>query len=184
LLLMLGAAGLFVHTKKAFKSSGNFRITMCRSWILFSPICGPICPLVSSPFSFLRRPSSPLCSFRRFCRIGGTPAGSRAQPSHIRFLTLFCHSSLRRPPTRSGLCEAAVGVRCFPGSALAALLFVLGTSFIEAYVKFANIVLGLWSGRFACGLSLLDLLLRPDISVWGGMDQRYKRESLKQKNSM
>ncbi len=140
LLLMLGAAGLFVHTKKAFHIIWRLPdndvpfldtiLSYLRSYLLIGLVAFLL--LATSIFTALLIPA--VLQIERFL------------PVHLELLSLltFIVSLSFVTLLFAAAYKTLAGVRLLwrevlPGSALAALLFVLGNICIEAYVKFANI---------------------------------------------
>jgi membrane protein len=138
LLLLLGSAGLFVHTKKAFhiiwKLPDNdvpFLDTII-SYLRFYLFIGFVAFLflATSVFAALLIPAA--LQIEKLLPV--------QLLSLLTFIVSFSFVTLLFAATYKTL----AGVRLswhevLPGSALAALLFAIGNFFIEAYVKFANI---------------------------------------------
>ena len=140
LLLLLGSAGLFVQTKKAFH-------------IIWRLPDNDI-PLLDTIVSYLR--SYLLIGLVAFLLLATSilsalliPAGMQIEsllPIHLELLSIltfivsFIFVSLLFATTYKTLAGVRLSwCEVLPGSALAALLFALGNICIEAYVKFANI---------------------------------------------
>ncbi len=140
LLLLLGAAGLFVHTKKAFHIIWRLPddnipflgtiLSYLRSYLLIGMVA--LLLLATSIFTALL-----------------IPAGLRIEqllPIHLGLLSLltFIFSSFLVTLLFAATYKTLAGVKLLwcevlPGSALAALLFAVGNVFIEAYVRFTSI---------------------------------------------
>lgn len=138
LLLLLGAAGLFVQTKKAFhiiwKISDNHApflntiISYLRSYLLIGLVAFLL--LVTSVSTALLIPAALQIE--------------KLLPVHLISLLTFVISFSFVTLLFAATYKTLAGVRLswhevLPGSALAALLFAIGNICIEAYVKFANI---------------------------------------------
>jgi membrane protein len=138
LLLSLGAAGLFVQTKKAFHIIWNLSdddmpflnmvISYLRSYLLIGLVAFLL--LVTSVFTALLIPAA--LQIEMFL------------PVHLISLLTFVISFSFVTMLFAATYKTLAGVRLswsdvLPGSAMAALLFAIGNFCIEAYVKFANI---------------------------------------------
>lgn len=138
LLLLLGAAGLFVQTKKAFhiiwKISDNHApflntiISYLRSYLLIGLVAFLL--LMTSVSTALLIPAALQIE--------------KLLPVHLLSLLTFIVSFSFVTLLFAATYKTLAGVNLswhevLPGSALAALLFAIGNFFIEAYVKFANI---------------------------------------------
>ncbi len=140
LLLLLGSAGLFVQTRKAFQ--------------IIWKLPDNDTPLLDTVLSYLR--SYLLIGLVAFLLLATSiltalliPAGMQIEkflPVHLELLSLlsFVVSFIFVTLLFAATYKTLAGVRLLwrevlPGSALAALLFGLGNICIEAYVKFANI---------------------------------------------
>lgn len=139
-LLLFGAAGLFVHTRKAFR--------------LIWKIPDKVVPLVDTILSYLR--SYLLIALVAFLLLATSiftalllPAGKQIEeslPLHLgllrllTFLVSFTFVTLLFAATYKTLIEVRLQWReVLPGSALAALLFAAGNFCIEAYVSLVNL---------------------------------------------
>jgi membrane protein len=139
-LLLFGAAGLFVHTRKAFR--------------LIWKIPDKIVPLMDTVLSYLR--SYLLIALVAFLLLVTSiftalllPAGKQIEeslPLHLgllrllTFLVSFTFVTLLFAATYKTLIEVRLQWReVLPGSALAALLFAAGNFCIEAYVGLVNL---------------------------------------------
>ena len=138
LLLLLGSAGLFVHTRKAFHIIWKLPdndvpfldtiLSYLRSYLLIGLVAFLL--LATSIFTALLIPA--------VLQI------EELLPVHVLSLLTFVVSLsfvtlLFAAAYKTLACVRLQWREVLPGSALAALLFVLGNFFIEAYVKFANI---------------------------------------------
>ena len=140
LLLLLGSAGLFVQTKKAFH--------------IIWRLPDNDTPLLDTVLSYLR--SYLLIGLVAFLLLATTilsallvPVGMQIEmllPVHLELLSLltFIVSFIFVTLLFAATYKTLAGVRLLwrdvlPGSTLAALLFVIGNFCIEAYVNFANI---------------------------------------------
>ncbi len=139
-LLFFGAAGLFVHTRRAFH--------------LIWKIQDKVVPLMDTVFSYLR--SYLLIALVAFLLLVTSiftalllPAGKQIEeslPIHLSllrlltFLVSFSFVALLFAATYKTLIEVKLQWReVLPGSALAALLFAAGNFCIEAYVSIVNL---------------------------------------------
>ncbi|MEI6102907.1 MAG: YihY/virulence factor BrkB family protein [Methanothrix sp.] len=139
-LLLFGAAGLFVHTRKAFR--------------LIWKIPEKVVPLMDTVLSYLR--SYLLIALVAFLLLATSiftalllPAGKQIEeslPIHLgllrllTFLVSFSFVTLLFAATFKTLIEVKLQWReVLPGSALAALLFAAGNFCIEAYVSIVNL---------------------------------------------
>lgn len=138
LLLSLGAAGLFVQTKKAFH--------------IIWKISDKHAPFLNTIISYLR--SYLLIGLVAFLLLATSvstalliPAALQIEkllPIHLISILTFVISSSFVTLLFAATYKTLAGVRLswydvLPGSALAAFLFAIGNFFIEVYVKFANI---------------------------------------------
>jgi membrane protein len=140
LLLLLGSAGLFVHTKKAFHII--WRLPDNEIPFLDTILSYLWSYLLIGLVAFLLLATSILTALL-------IPAGMQIErflPVHLELLSLltFVVSFIFVTLLFAATYKTLAGVRLLwgevlPGSALAALLFALGNICIEAYVKFANI---------------------------------------------
>jgi membrane protein len=139
-LLLFGAAGLFVHTRKAFR--------------LIWKIPDKVVPLLDTVLSYLR--SYLLIALVAFLLLATSiftalllPAGKQIEeslPIHLgllrllTFLVSFTFVTLLFAATYKTLIEVRLQWReVLPGSVLAALLFAAGNFCIEAYVSLVNL---------------------------------------------
>jgi len=138
LLLSLGAAGLFVQTKKAFHIIWNISdnhapflntiISYLRSYLLIGLVAFLL--LMTSVSTALLIPAALQIE--------------KLLPVHLISLLTFVISFSFVSLLFAATYKTLAGVRLswsdvLPGSALAALLFAIGNIFIETYVKFANV---------------------------------------------
>lgn len=138
LLLLLGAAGLFVQTKKAFHIIWrlpdndipflNTILSYLRSYLLIGMVSFLL--LVTSIFTTLLIPAALQIE--------------KLLPVHLLSLLTFVVSFSFVTLLFATTYKTLAGVKLswhevLPGSVLAALLFAIGNFCIEAYVKFANI---------------------------------------------
>jgi membrane protein len=140
LLLLLGSAGLFVNTKKAFHII--WRLPDNEIPFLDTILSYLWSYLLIGLVAFLLLATSILTALL-------IPAGMQIErflPVHLELLSLltFVVSLIFVTLLFAATYKTLAGVRLLwhevlPGSALAALLFALGNICIEAYVKFANI---------------------------------------------
>jgi membrane protein len=139
-LLLFGAAGLFVHTRRAFR--------------LIWRLPDKVVPLIDTVISYLR--SYLLIALVAFMLLVTSiftalllPAGKQIEeflPIHLgllrmlTFLVSFTSVTLLFAATYKTLIEVKLRWReVLPGSALAALLFAAGNFCIEAYVSIVNV---------------------------------------------
>lgn len=139
-LLLFGAAGLFVNTKRAFgiiwkvpDNSVPFMdtvISYLRSYLLIALVAFLL--LVTSVFTALVLPSAKLIEEHLPIHLGLL--------QQITFLVSFMFVTMFFAAIYKTLAEVRLSWRdVLPGSALAALLFAAGNFCIEAYVRLVNV---------------------------------------------